>query len=37
LIPQLQKRLTPTQTLAQIVWLLAGMGLVALIGEWVQH
>jgi len=37
LIPQLQKRLTPRQTLAQVLWLLAGMGVVALIGVWVQH
>ena len=37
LIPQLQKRLTPSQTLAQILWLLSGMGLVALIGAWVSH
>jgi zinc and cadmium transporter len=37
LIPQLQKRLTPSQTVAQVVWLLAGMALVALVGEWVQH
>lgn len=37
LIPQLQKRLTPAQTVAQVAWLLAGMVLVALIGEWVQH
>ena len=32
LIPQLQKRLTLAQTLAQIAWLAVGMGLVMLIG-----
>jgi zinc and cadmium transporter len=37
LIPQLQKRLTPAQTLSQVLWLLGGMALVALVGEWVQH
>ena len=31
LIPQLQKRLSARETLAQIVWLLAGMGLVMLV------
>ncbi len=31
LIPQLQKRLTLAQTLAQIAWLLAGMGLVTVL------
>ena len=31
LIPQLQKRASPTETAAQIAWLLAGIGLVTLI------
>ena len=31
LIPQLQKRLSARETLAQIVWLLVGMGLVMLV------
>ena len=31
LIPQLQTRLTTRQTMAQIAWLLAGIGLVSLI------
>ena len=31
LIPQLQKRLSARETMAQIVWLLAGMGLVMLV------
>ena len=37
LIPQLQKRLTLTQTLAQISWLAVGIGMVSLIsglGHW---
>ena len=37
LIPQLQKHLSLRQTLAQVAWLLSGMALVVLIGEWVQH
>ena len=37
LIPQLQKRLSPAQTVSQVVWLLGGMALVAVVGEWVQH
>jgi zinc and cadmium transporter len=37
LIPQLQKRLTPAQTTAQVIWLFSGMALVTLIAEWVQH
>lgn len=37
LIPQLQKRLTPRATAAQVAWLLAGIGLVLALGEWVQH
>jgi len=37
LIPQLQKRLTPRATAAQVTWLLAGIGLVLALGEWVQH
>jgi zinc and cadmium transporter len=32
LIPQLQKRLTLRETVAQVAWLAAGMGLVMLIG-----
>lgn len=32
LIPQLQKRLTAPQTLAQLAWLAIGMGLVVLVG-----
>jgi zinc and cadmium transporter len=31
LIPQLQKRLSARETMAQIVWLLVGMGLVMLV------
>ena len=31
LIPQLQKRVTPRETAAQIAWLLLGVGLVTLI------
>ncbi|MEY3380174.1 MAG: hypothetical protein RL468_772 [Pseudomonadota bacterium] len=33
LIPQLQKRLSLHQTVAQVAWLLVGMGLVALVGR----
>ena len=37
LIPQLQKRASPRETAAQIVWLLAGIGLVTLISRVVAH
>ena len=37
LIPQLQKRLTPHQTAAQVAWLFAGMVLVQVLGEIAQH
>jgi zinc and cadmium transporter len=37
LIPQLQKRLSPKETAAQVAWLFAGIALVAALGEWVQH
>ncbi len=37
LIPQLQKRLSPRETAAQVAWLFAGIALVAALGEWVQH
>ena len=37
LIPQLQKRLTATQTLAQIAWLAAGMVAVTVIGALAHH
>ena len=37
LIPQLQKRLSPRETTAQVAWLFAGMVLVVVLGEWVQH
>ena len=33
LIPQLQKRLTLRETVAQIAWLLAGIGLVTLVSS----
>ena len=33
LIPQLQKRLSPTQTLAQVLWLVVGIVLVALVSH----
>ncbi|MFZ9182008.1 MAG: ZIP family metal transporter [Hylemonella sp.] len=33
LIPQLQKRLSLQQTVAQVAWLLVGMGLVAVVGR----
>ena len=37
LIPQLQKRLSPMQTAAQVTWLFAGIALVVALGEWAQH
>jgi zinc and cadmium transporter len=37
LIPQLQKRLSPRETTAQVAWLLAGIALVVALGEWAQH
>jgi zinc and cadmium transporter len=37
LIPQLQKRLSPRETTAQVAWLLAGMVMVVALGELVQH
>jgi len=37
LIPQLQKRLSPLETAAQVAWLFAGIALVAALGEWAQH
>ena len=37
LIPQLQKRLSPRQTAAQVAWLFAGIALVVTLGEWAQH
>ncbi len=37
LIPQLQKRLSPAQTAAQVAWLFLGMGLVFVLGELAQH
>ena len=37
LIPQLQKRLSPRETTAQVAWLLAGIVLVAVLGELAQH
>ena len=37
LIPQLQKRLSPRQTAAQVAWLFAGIALVVALGEWAQH
>jgi zinc and cadmium transporter len=37
LIPQLQKRLSPSQTTAQVAWLFAGIALVFALGEWAQH
>ena len=37
LIPQLQRRLSPRETTAQVAWLLAGIVLVALLGELAQH
>jgi zinc and cadmium transporter len=37
LIPQLQKRLSPKETAAQVAWLFTGIAIVAALGEWVQH
>lgn len=37
LIPQLQKRLSPKETAAQVLWLFLGIALVTALGEWVQH
>ena len=37
LIPQLQKRLSPRQTAAQVAWLFAGIALVFALSEWAQH
>ena len=37
LIPQLQKRLSPKETAAQVAWLFAGIALVTALGEWAQH
>ncbi|MEY4726876.1 MAG: hypothetical protein RLZ36_1503 [Pseudomonadota bacterium] len=37
LIPQLQKRLSPSETTAQVAWLLAGMVMVVALGELAQH
>lgn len=37
LIPQLQKRLSPMQTAAQVAWLFVGILLVVALGEWAQH
>ena len=38
LIPQLQKRLSARQTLHQVLWLLAGMALVTVVGRFAhQH
>jgi zinc and cadmium transporter len=37
LIPQLQKRLSPIQTAAQVAWLFAGIALVVALGDWAQH
>lgn len=37
LIPQLQKRLSPKETTAQVAWLFAGIAIVAALGEWAQH
>lgn len=37
LIPQLQKRLSARETLAQIAWLLVGMGLVTLVSSLAHH
>jgi len=37
LIPQLQRRLSPKETAAQVAWLFAGIALVATLGEWAQH
>ncbi len=37
LIPQLQKRLNPSATAAQVAWLFSGIALIAALGEWVHH
>lgn len=37
LIPQLQKRLSPKETAAQVAWLFAGIAIVAALGEWAHH
>jgi zinc and cadmium transporter len=37
LIPQLQKRLSPRETAAQVAWLFAGIALVVALGKWAQH
>jgi zinc and cadmium transporter len=37
LIPQLQKRLTARETAAQILWLGAGIGMVALVSALAGH
>ena len=37
LIPQLQKRLSPSATAAQVAWLFSGIALIAALGEWVHH
>jgi zinc and cadmium transporter len=37
LIPQLQRRLAWRETLAQLAWLGAGLGLIALLVEWLHH
>lgn len=37
LIPQLQRRLTPYQTAAQVAWLFGGIAIVALLGAWLHH
>lgn len=37
LIPQLQKRLSPSATAAQVAWLISGIALIAALGEWVHH
>jgi zinc and cadmium transporter len=37
LIPQLQKRLSPRETAAQVTWLFAGIALVAALGQWAHH
>jgi len=37
LIPQLQKRLSPRETAAQVTWLFAGIALVSVLGEWAHH
>ena len=37
LIPQLQKRLSPRATLAQVLWLVSGMAVIALLGIGLHH